>query len=45
LGLAQLYKQVGKYSEMTDMVEKILSFAPNDPIAAVAKNEFPAIVN
>ena len=45
LGLAQLYKQVGRYSEMTDMVEKILSFAPNDPIAAVAKNEFPAIVN
>jgi len=45
LGLAQLYKQVGRYSEMTSMVEKISSFAPNDPIAKVAQKEFPAIVN
>jgi len=45
LGLAQLYKQVGRYSEMTNMVEKISSFAPNDPIAEVAQKEFPAIVN
>lgn len=45
LGLAQLYKKVGRYSEMTSMVEKILSIAPNDPISIVAKKEFPAIVN
>lgn len=45
LGLAQLYEQVGNYSEMSKMVEKILSFAPNDPIASVAKNEFPPVVN
>ena len=43
LGLAQLYKQVGKYSDMTSMVQKILSFAPNDPIAVVAQEEFSPI--
>jgi O-antigen ligase len=45
LGLAQLYKQVGNYSDMTRMVQKILSFAPNDPIALVAQKEFPPIAN
>ena len=45
LGLAQLYKQVGNYSDMTRMVKKILSFAPNDPIALVAQKEFPPIAS
>jgi len=45
LGLAQLYKQVGRYSEMTSMVDKISSFAQNDPIAEVAQKEFPPIAN
>jgi O-antigen ligase len=45
LGLAQLYKQVGNYSDMTKMVQKILSFAPNDPIALIAQKEFPPIAS
>jgi len=44
LGLAQLYKQTGNFSEMSKMVEKILVIAPNDPISKVAQQEFSPIV-
>ena len=40
LGLAQLYKLTNDQENMTIMVDKILSFAANDPIADVAKKEF-----
>ena len=44
LGLAQLYKQIGNFSEMSKMVRKILAIAPNDPISIVAQQEFSPIV-
>jgi tetratricopeptide (TPR) repeat protein len=44
LGLAQLYKQTGNFSEMSKMVGKILAIAPNDPISKVAQQEFSPIV-
>ena len=40
LGLAQLYKLTNDQENMTIMVDKIFSFAANDPIADVAKKEF-----
>jgi len=40
LGLAQLYKVTNDPQNMSLMVDKILSFASNDPIAEVAKKEF-----
>jgi O-antigen ligase len=44
LGLAQLYKQTGNFSEMSKMVGKIIAIAPNDPISKVAQQEFSPIV-
>jgi O-antigen ligase len=43
LGLAQLYKVTNNFSEMSKMVEKILTIAPNDPISKVAQREFSPI--
>ena len=45
LGLAQLYKVTGNYSEMSNMVNEILRIAPNDPISKIAKQEFPPVGN
>ena len=45
LGLAQLYKQTGNLSDMSNMVNKILTIAPNDPISTIAMQEFPPVGN
>jgi O-antigen ligase len=45
LGLAQLYKQTGNFSDMSNMVNKILTIAPNDPISRIATQEFPPVGN
>jgi len=39
LALGVVYKYIQDYDAMQAMLEKILSFAANDPIAVTAKNE------